>query len=147
MRVVLDTNILISALVSGRGTLAQILARCHAGELELLLSPDGVAELRRVLRYPDLRKRFTYTDAQIDAYLALLAQIATVVVTPPAVRAVPGDAEDDKFVALAVAGQAQYIISGDGHLLDLGQVQGIPILKPAAFWRLWQVLQQDADAQ
>lgn len=140
MRIVLDTNILISAFVSKRGASAQILAYCQSGELELLSSPDTLDELRCVLAYPDIRKRLTYRDEQIEGLLAFL-ELTAVSLTPSSIlRAVPADAEDDKFVALALAGEARYIVSGDGHLLELGEVQGVSILKPAEFLRRWQTL-------
>jgi predicted nucleic acid-binding protein len=56
---------------------------------------------------------------------------------------VPGDADDDKFIALALAGQAQYLVSGDDHLLSMGRYQGVIILKPADFILLWTTLYQD----
>jgi uncharacterized protein len=142
MRIVLDTNVLISALVSATGTAAQILARCQAGELELLISPANLTELRRVLAYPKIRKRLEYTDTQIEAFVTFLEQSFIVLTPLTEVRAVPADSDDDKFVALALAGEAQYIISGDDHLLRLGQYQGVTILKPAAFLFLWRTLQQ-----
>ena len=141
MRIVLDTNILISALVSDKGASAHILARCQAGELELLVSPDSLAELRRVLTYPRIRKRVKYSDEQIERFVAFLAQFAIVLTPPTAIRVVAADADDDKFVELALAGEAQYLVSGDDHLLSIGQYQGIRILKPAAFLRLWKTLQ------
>jgi uncharacterized protein len=143
MRIVLDTNVLISALVSATGTAAQILARCQAGELELLISPANLTELRRVLAYPKIRKRLDYTDTQIEAFVTFLEQSFTLLTPLTEVRAVPADSDDDKFVALALAGEAQYIISGDDHLLRIGQYEGVTILKPAAFLFLWRALQQE----
>jgi uncharacterized protein len=143
MRVVLDTNVLISAFISDQGSPAQLLALCHAGGLELLVSPDTLAELRRVLTYPRVRKRLSYTDEQINQYIGLLEEIGVVITPPSVARVVLGDADDDKFVALALAGGAQYLVSGDAHLLSVGRYQGITILKPAAFLLLWQALQQE----
>jgi putative PIN family toxin of toxin-antitoxin system len=143
MRIVLDTTVLISALVSSSGTPAQILARCLAGELELLISPDSIIELSRVLPYSPIRKRLKYTDEQVEAFVAFLEEVAVTLTPPTEIRAVPDDADDDKFVSLALAGEAQYIISGDDHLLRIGQYQGVTILKPASFLLLWQTLQQE----
>lgn len=143
MRIVLDTNILISAFVSKKGASADILARCQAGELELLVSDDSLLELHRVLTYPRIRKRLQYSDEQIERFVAFLEQ-SSVAITPHAnLRVVPNDADDDKFVALAMAGDAQYLVTGDDHLLTVGRYQGVIILKPAAFLRLWNTLQQD----
>ncbi len=142
MRIVLDTNVLISAFISAGKAPAQILVRCQTGELELLISPDSILELRRVLTYPRIRKRLRYSDEQIEAFVAYLEQDAMVLTPLFRVRAVADDPDDDKFVSLALAGKAQYIVSGDDHLLRIGQVQGVTILKPTAFLRLWQTLQQ-----
>jgi putative PIN family toxin of toxin-antitoxin system len=70
MRIVLDTNVLVSTLVSAGKAPAQILARCQAGELDLLVSPDSLAELRRVLAYPRIRKRLQYSDEQIERFIS-----------------------------------------------------------------------------
>lgn len=140
MRVVLDTNVLVSALVSGGSAPAQILARCHSGELELVASPESLAELRRVLSYPRIRKRLRYSDEQIEAFVIYLEQIALLLTPSRKVHVVPDDADDDLFVALALESDTPYLISGDDHLLRVGQYQGITILRPAAFLRLWQTL-------
>ena len=143
MRIVLDTNILISALVSDKGASAHILARCQTGELELLISPGSIVELRRVLAYPRIRKRIKVSDEQIERFVTFLEESSVVLTPPTERRVVPADADDDKFVALALAGEAPYIVSGDDHLLNVGQYQGVTILKPAAFLRLWQTLQPE----
>ena len=143
MRIVLDTNILISALVSDKGASAHILARCQTGELELLISPGSIVELRRVLAYPRIRKSIKVSDEQIERFVTFLEESSVVLTPPTERRVVPADADDDKFVALALAGEAPYIVSGDDHLLNVGQYQGVTILKPAAFLRLWQTLQPE----
>jgi uncharacterized protein len=115
MRIVLDTNVLLSAIISAKGGSAELLARCQTGELELLISPDSIMELRRVLTYPKVSKRLQYSNEQIDRFITFLEQTSIVMIPPLEVRAVPDDSDDDKFVALALAGEAQYIISGDNQ--------------------------------
>jgi predicted nucleic acid-binding protein len=56
---------------------------------------------------------------------------------------VPGDVDDDKFVALALAGEAHYLVTGDDHLLTVDQTDGMTILKPAAFLLLWKALHHE----
>jgi putative PIN family toxin of toxin-antitoxin system len=132
MRIVADTNVLVSALVSAQSSPAQILALWRAGDIDLLVSAETLAELRRVLGYPRIRQRLRYTDEQLEAALTLLDQEAIHVEPPPGpTRSV--DPDDDKFIALAVAGGAAYLVSGDRHLLQLGGSQGVAILAPAAF--------------
>jgi putative PIN family toxin of toxin-antitoxin system len=143
MRIVLDTNILISAFVSTKGASAQLLWRCQAGELELLVSENTLAELRRVLTYPRIRMHLHYNDEQIERFIDYLQHFSTIVTPPDEARVVPDDADDDKFIALAVAGEAQYLVTGDEHLLSVGRHQGITILKPAAFLLLWKTLNQE----
>lgn len=144
MRVVLDTNVLVSALVAANSAPAQILARCQRGELELVVSPDSLAELRRVLHYPRIRSRLRYSDDQIEAFVAYLEQTAAILSPALTVQAVPDDADDDLFVALALEAEAPYLISGDKHLLSVGRYQGVTILKPAAFLQLWQALHPES---
>lgn len=140
MRIVLDTNVLVSALVAASSTPAQILARCHSGELELVVSPASLAELHRVLAYPHIRRRLQYSDEQIEGYMAYLEQTAILLTPRLTVQAVPDDPDDDRFVALALEAQAPYLVSGDKHLLSVGHYAGVTILKPAAFLQLWQTL-------
>jgi len=143
MRVILDTNVLISAFISNKGASAKILAHCQKGELELLISPDSLTELRRVFLYPSVRKRFVYDDEHIDRFIAVLEQVATVIAPHSVPRVVPDDADDDIFIALALAGEAQYIVTSDKHLLSVGRHQGITILTPAAFYLIWNTLHQE----
>jgi len=93
-----------------------------------------------VLHYPHIRQRLTYSDEQIEGYVAYLEQTAVLLTPTLTVRAVPDDADDDLFVALALEAQAPYLISGDKHLLSVGHYAGVTILKPAAFLQLWQTL-------
>lgn len=137
MRVVLDTNVLVSALVAAKSAPAQILALCHKGELELAASPESLAELRRVLGYPRICKRLVFSDEQIEAFVAYLEQTALLFTPTLTVQAVPDDAADDLFVALALEAETPYLVSGDKRLLSYA---GVAILKPAAFLQLWQTL-------
>lgn len=133
MRVVLDTNVLVSAFVSSKGAPAQVFNLWREGKLEIVTSPEAIDELKRVLTYPRLRGRLRYSDKQLHQHLSLLKEYAVFVENLSVVAVVAADPDDDKFLALALASQAQYIVSGDGHLLDLGMYQGISIVTPTAF--------------
>jgi putative PIN family toxin of toxin-antitoxin system len=101
------------------------------GNLRLFTSPALLAELREVLARPHLAARLERQRSSLDQAMTLYAGLAGSV-TPDAVpRVVPGDADDDHVIAAAVAARADLIVSGDRHLLTIGQHRGIRIVTPA----------------
>jgi uncharacterized protein len=126
-RAVLDSNVIVSGL-GWSGEPARIIEAVLAGELVLVTSSPLLAELRRVLAYPKLA-----TAIPDGSRLADLLEMSSVVVEPLSVFAVVEDESDNRVLEAAVAAGADYIVSGDGHLLTLGLFQGIPILTPAEF--------------
>lgn len=142
MRIVLDTNVLISAFFKRESTSAQILSLWSAGEVELLVSQDVLSELKRVLGYPRVQKRLVYTEEEIRRLLDLLSTNGTLLSPQEHINAIKDDPEDDKFVTLAVTGQANYLISGDSHLLDAGSILGVAIVTPRTFLNLWTAERQ-----
>lgn len=126
-RAVLDPNVLISAVLSPTGGPAALVARWLAGEFELVVSEALLAELRRALAYPKLRKRVSEEDAV--AFLDLLGRTATMAEDPSRSPRRSRDPGDDYLLALAEA-SAAVLVTGDRDLLDLTDV---PVLSPAAF--------------
>ena len=125
MRVVLDTNILVSALIT-KGTPPDQLYRAWLrNELELVTSAAQIDEVTDVLARPRLRR---YVDSDEAAQMiAAIHQHATVLSEVPVARRSP-DPKDDPILAVAVAGDVALVVSGDrGHMLALGDVEGIPI--------------------
>lgn len=86
--------------------------------------------------YERIQKRHGLTNEEIDRSINRFKEGGTNVTLGPRKRVVSADPDDDIFVACAVAGQADYIVSGDRHLLDLGQHEGIRIVRPAIFLML-----------
>jgi uncharacterized protein len=128
VRVVLDPNILVSALLSRTGAPAQIVARWLAGEFELVASKVLLAELERALAYPKLRERVTADDgAGFVDLLRRSARIGTDRDEPPRRSTDPGD---DYLLALAEDERA-LLVSGDRHLVELAD--RFPIRTPRAF--------------
>jgi len=127
VRAVLDANVLISAVLSPRGTPARLLLAWQAGAFELMVSPQLLAELRRALAYPKLARLVPAADADaFAAWLGLAAQLAADPPGPPPVRS--EDPTDDYLIALAAAERA-VLVSGDGHLTALAG--RIPVRTPA----------------
>jgi putative PIN family toxin of toxin-antitoxin system len=133
MRVVLDTNILVSRFLVPSGNPARIMGRWEAGAFELLVSEAILAECRRVLGYQRIRKKHNYTDDEADKYIAGLGRLATVVSPGEAPDAVEADPDDNRIIECAQTGEADYIVTGDNHLRNLGSYAGIQILTPTAF--------------
>lgn len=133
MRVVLDTNIIVSSFLVALGAPARIIASWRAGLFDLVVSPVLLAEYEEVLGYDRIRRRHGMTPEQIAAEVADLQRFALLVEPQTVPTVIPEDPDDDHVLACAVAGQAHYIVSGDPHLLNLRAYQGIRILSPAAF--------------
>lgn len=135
MRIVLDTNLWISGLL-WRGLPWRLLQLAEQGGVELCSTPPMLAELAEVLAYPKLAPRLQQlgvTATELAVRAANLASIwdAPEVAGPPIVAA---DPDDDIFLHCALLAHADTILSGDGHLLDLGQYAGIPIVTVRDFF-------------
>lgn len=129
LRVVLDTNIFVSGLLSKTGLPAKILDAWRAGQYLLITSPPIVAEIRRVLETPRMRKKYFITSGDIEQLIILLEKDALIVPGRTDVRnAIPDDPSDEMFLACAMDAAADYIVSGDRHLLDISEYKGIPII-------------------
>jgi len=133
MRVVLDANVIVSAIISGRGAPSQILDEWEAGRFEVALSPAILDEIARVLGYPRIRERYKVTDRQAQQILSLLRSQAVIVEPEVSLDVVRADPTDNRYMECALAARADALVSGDHHLLDLGHCQAIQILAPAAF--------------
>jgi uncharacterized protein len=126
-RAVLDTNVIVSGL-GWSGAPAAILDAVSDDRVVLVTSAPLLAELRRVLEYPRLAKVI-----QGGAQLADLVAASGVVVSPSRVLTVVRDDDDNRVLEAPIEGAADYIVSGDADLLDLGSFQGIPIITPGEF--------------
>ena len=129
MRAVLDTNILISALLF-TGISAELVPLWKRDAITVLLSRAILEEYLRVLSYP----KFQLSEAEIKGLIEedLLPHVEVVKPTRH-LRVVHRDPSDDKFFECAVAGKAEVIISGDKDLLSIGTYRRIRIQTPAQF--------------
>jgi putative PIN family toxin of toxin-antitoxin system len=132
IRAVLDTNLLVSYLLTHRPPIATLIDRYLAEEeIVLVTAPELLDELIRVLEYPRL-KRY-YSEEERKRFVALVLALSEIVELPESIPSICRDPDDDAFIACAVAGDADVIVSGDHDLLDLERVGDIPILTAAAF--------------
>jgi hypothetical protein len=129
LRIVLDTNALVSGLLFG-GEPGRIISLWKKGRVVPLLSKDVLLEYVRVLGYP----KFGLSKEEIKGLVEeQVLPFAEMVVVDEIPAIIPDDSGDDKFLALALAGRAKFIVSGDRHLLALGAYRGAAILTPRHF--------------
>jgi len=130
VKVVLDTNVYISAVLFGR-KLEEIRRLSQEGKIELLVSEAIIAEVAEVLR-----RKFDWESWQISQIINEMRETTTLVIPNQTLSVIEKDEDDNRILECAVEGKAQYIISGDkSHLLPLKEYQGIKILSPDQFLR------------
>jgi uncharacterized protein len=131
VRIVLDTNVVLSALL-WRGTPYRLLdAIRQRGEVRLFTSPALLDELADVLTRPSATKRLAIIGRTAREVLADYVEAVEVVEPEHVPRVVPDDADDDQVIAAALAAGVDLIVSGDADLLSMGSHQGIPIITAA----------------
>jgi len=130
MQAVLDTNVVVSALIWG-GTPFKLFEMATEGQLTLYTSPALLAELREVLNRDHLARRLAQQQTAIEEAIRLYAELCMAVSPLSTPRVVPNDINDDQVIACALAAGATLIISGDSDLLVLHPWRGIQILNAA----------------
>lgn len=127
MRVVLDTNIWVSYILTHRPPISTIIdMMVDEEEIILVTSIELLEELERVLSYSKL-KRF-YTEEERNRFIALVAAMSDIVDLPEIIPRICRDPKDDMVITCAVAGVADVIVSGDEDLLEIGRAGNIPIV-------------------
>jgi uncharacterized protein len=139
MKIVLDANVFVSALLTQRGNAKQILDYWQGNKFELLTSPDILDEWGRVLRYPHLVQIHRKSEADIQRLLKLVRKQATLI-EPTEKLMVSNDESDNRYIECAVTGDADFLVTGDKkHLLPIAEYHGIKIISPATFLTLFQL--------
>ena len=129
IRVVLDTNTLISALLFS-GTASRLVPLWQSRRITVLVSKEILQEYLRVLAYP----KFQLGDHEIRALVEEeLLPFAETIRVRRRLAVVRRDPEDDKFLECAVAGRAEYLVTGDRDLREFGSYRGITILTVGGF--------------
>lgn len=133
MRVVLDANIYVSALISGKGNPAKIINKWLAGQFDVVISRPIIDEILRVTDYERIQKKYANVRENRLEFVELIAKQGIWEEPVEKLAVVTEDESDNRYVECAVAGNAQYIVSGDEHLIAVGAYNGIIILTPATF--------------
>ncbi|MEO6278347.1 putative toxin-antitoxin system toxin component, PIN family [Roseateles sp.] len=128
MRLVLDTNLLVSGVIAS-GLPKRLLQGALSSEFEICTSEVLLSELLDVLQRPKFASRLSQAGLTVQSVVEDLRRIAVIVTPAQTPRVVPTDPDDDHVVAAALAGNADLIASGDQRdLLPMGSYQGIPIV-------------------
>jgi putative PIN family toxin of toxin-antitoxin system len=132
MRAVVDTNILVRALIKPNGTVGSVLSLLRDGRYVLLYSEQLLEEMVDVLARPRLRNKYPLSDETVEALLQLILLRGRKVRPQREIRRCR-DPKDNMFLEVAAAGHAEIIVSGDEDLLILNPFEDIPIVPPRDF--------------
>ena len=127
-KVILDTNILISAL-GWKGNPRKIFNKVIQGEIEFVSSDEQFAELSKTLDYP----KFGFTEEHKDRFKSLILETATFVKPLEKLDVIKKDPADNRILEAAIAGNVNYIVTGDNHLLELKEFKEIKIIRAKDF--------------
>jgi len=133
VKVVLDTNVLLSGLMFPDGAPGRLVAAWREARFELVVSVHQLAEIARALAYPKIRRFLAWDDRRIEQFIRQLYIRAQIVDLDEISVEVPADSDDAPILATLVAAKADVLITGDGDLLALREEYAI--LTPAEFVR------------
>jgi putative PIN family toxin of toxin-antitoxin system len=139
MRVVLDANVLVSAVISSRGSPGKILDLWKKDRFELVFSSPILEELERIIHYPRIQQRYKLPEEYIEQFLSLIGSQGISVNPSMEIYAIERDPSDNRYLECALEGEASYLVTGDHHLLELKEYQGVVILPPAGFLVMLEV--------
>ena len=138
MRIVLDTNVIISGLF-WRGIPGKILENILRGKYILCFSEETWREFQKVLNYPKFKSQIQELPFPLEEFLNKLTEKAIIVYSPNKLDVIKEHPADNKFLSCAISCGASFIISGDKHLLQLKKFQDISILTPREFLKKFTI--------
>lgn len=131
MKIVAATNVYVSATFS-KGNPYRVLEAAEQGEIQLYISPFTLREIEDVLG----REKIPFEEEQVDRFVDKVLSVSRVVSPDSTPNAIKQDPSDNEILACALSADADYIVSGDSHLLELDEYEGIEITEPAEFTRI-----------
>jgi putative PIN family toxin of toxin-antitoxin system len=132
MRAVIDTNILVRAVIKPMGTVGPVLRRLRDGDYVLIYSEPLLTELVDVLNRPRIKDKYGLASEDIEIIVALILLRGEAVVPTKRIT-ICRDPKDNMFLEAAVDGVADIIVSGDDDLLQIEAFERIPIVSPGEF--------------
>lgn len=132
-KVVLDTNNFVSSQISKKGASTKTYHLWREKKVEILTSPFQLKELEKVLEYPRIKKKYRLSSAKVKKMVKIIRRQTTVVYPLVKIGIIEDDPADNQILEIALEGKADYIISGDQHLLKLKKFKNIPIITAKKF--------------
>jgi len=143
LKVVLDANIFVSALINPHGKPAQILNYVFENKIRLFTSSSIIEELERVLSYSRLMKRHGLEKEELKEFISDLLSIMSLVEERKTIEVIMDDPSDNKYLSCALNAKVDFIVSGNVHLLNLKEYEGIRITTPA---QLLEIMEREEKA-
>lgn len=137
MRVVFDTNVLISGLL-WKGATSALFDLVDDGSVELCVTPAIIEEINRVIAYSKITQQLRRVGVNPEDVLEYLLQHALVFEDVTFVRLVTDDPSDNMFINCAIISSSEWLVSGDRHLLRVGSYRNIKIVTPARFLQWYE---------
>jgi putative PIN family toxin of toxin-antitoxin system len=132
LKAVLDVNVWVSALLWG-GKPAEIVKAAEQGKVRLFASEEIVREISQVLNYPKLRRVYEAEEMNREELIEAVLKVVQLVQATRRVKAVLEHPTDDKFLECALEARADYVVSGDKHLLKVGNYEKIQVVSVREF--------------
>ena len=135
-KAVLDTNLFVSSVITQAGPASQLLHAWRDHKYILITSWEIIQEMVRVLRYPHIKNKYRLKEEDTESLIHLIEHEAVVCPGTFKVNIVKEDPEDNKILACALEADADYIVSGDHHLLNLRRYRNIAIVTAREFLKI-----------
>ena len=133
LRAVIDTNVMVSVAFAKKG-LAKKLRNLIADDAFILITSKAILkELYEVLHYPHIVERFKPSEEDIEEFIGMIIEHAVITKGTYSIDGITEDPRDDMFIACALEGKADYIISRDPHLRNIKHFQRIQIIDASTF--------------
>jgi uncharacterized protein len=138
LKAICDTNVIVSGLIAHSGGPYELLEAWRRSEFVLLVSEAIVSEVTEVLARPFFRDKRGITQKDIVRIKAVLGTDAVMVAPQSRLKVIENDPDDDRILECALDGEADYLVSGDHHLLALQRYRGIPVVTTRQFLMVLQ---------
>jgi len=135
-KTVIDTNVFVSVTITEKGKPAQILKAWREKKLEVIILPEIPGEIGEAIFKPKIKKISFWTDKERYQFIKDLAQIYILTPESLKLKKIIKYTPDHKFLVAAMKEKADYIVSGDYHLRDLGIYKGIKIVSTTKFFQI-----------
>jgi putative PIN family toxin of toxin-antitoxin system len=133
VKAVIDTSVMVSVAFAKEGLAKELRDMIADGRFALVASKEIMAELYRVLHYPRILKQFEPTIEDIEQFIGMVMEKASITKGTYIIRKIEDDPTDDKFLACAMEARADYIVSRGPHLRNVKQFRGIEIIDVKTF--------------